>query len=227
MGTATLGYPGGPSIAFRLDPELITWNWQVLTNVIETIGGRVIQVIGARLDDLTVQGSVGQDHAAGPVNGTSWHQMEAFVSTVTAIMEAQAADSNQQGKMHPPAVFTYPPRGWRFSVYVKALTDPDGQSSVILRPGKINQRYSLSLFIVQDGSASLVKAGTTNGVFSQKAYDAVSSFMARISDGVGWHFTQYNGQATGTLPGSPPFTKAPGGLPPSPTGRQTLGGRPA
>lgn len=197
MGTATLGYPGGPSIAFRLDPELITWNWQVLTNVIETIGGRVIQVIGARLDDLTVQGSLGQDHAAGPVNGTSWHQAEKFVSTVTKIMEAQSADSNQQGQMHPPAVFTYPPKGWRFNVYVKSITDPDGQSSVILTPGKINQRYSLALFIVQDGSSALVKAGTTNGVFSQKAYDAVSAFMARISDGVGWHFTQYNGQVTG------------------------------
>jgi hypothetical protein len=198
VGTATLGYPGGPSIAFRLDPELITWNWQVLTNVIETIGGRVIQVLGARLEDLTVQGSLGQDHSAGPVNGTSWLQAEKFVSAITKIMEAQSADSSQQGQMHPPAVFNYPPKGWRFSVYVKSITDPDGQSSsVILTPGKINQRYSLALFIVQDGSSALVKAGTTNGVFSQKAYDAVSAFMARISDGVGWHFTQYNGQATG------------------------------
>lgn len=194
MGTATLGYPGGPAVAFRLDPELIEWSWQVLANVVETIGGRVIQVLGAYLDDLTVQGSLGQG------SGVSWAHANAFLSTVTKIMEAQSADSNQQGKMHPPAVFTYPPKNWRFNVYVKALTDPDGQSSVVLRPGKFNQRYSLSLFIVQDGSSSLVKAGTTNGVFSQKAYDAISSFMARISDGVGWHFTQYNGQATGTLP---------------------------
>lgn len=221
MGTATLGYPGGPSIAFRLDPELITWNWEVLTNVIETIGGRVIQVLGARLEDLTIQGSLGQDHAAGPVNGTSWHQAEKFVSTVTKIMESQSADSNVNQQMHPPAVFNYPPRGWRFSVYVKSITDPDGQSSVILTPGKVNQRYSLALFIVQDGSSALVKAGTTNGVFSQKAYDAVSAFMARISDGVGWHFTQYNGQATGTLAKSAP---APAKSPASPTGSQKLGG---
>ena len=194
MGTATLGYPGGPSIAFRLDPELVDWSWEVLTNVIETIGGRVIQVIGAQLSDLTVQGSLGQG------TGQSWAHANAFLSAVTKIMEAQSADSNQQARMHPPAVFTYPPKNWRFQVYVKALTDPDGSSSVILRPGKINQRYSLTLFIVQEATAALVKAGTTNGVFSQKAYDAVSAFMARISDGIGWHFTQYNGQATGTLP---------------------------
>ena len=194
MGTATLGYPGGPAIAFRLDPELIDWNWQVLTNVIETIGGRVIQVLGAQLSDLTVQGSLGQG------TGESWAHANAFLSTVTKIMEAQSADSNQQALMHPPAVFTYPPKNWRFQVYVKALTDPDGASSVILRPGKINQRYSLTLFIVQEATTALVKAGTTNGVFSQKAYDAVSAFMARISDGIGWHFTQYAGQASGTLP---------------------------
>ncbi len=198
MGTATLGYPGGPAVAFRVDPELITWNWQVLTNVIETIGGRVIQVLGARLDDLTVQGSMGQDHGNAS-GGQSWQMAEEFVSAVTQIMEAQSADSNQQGKMHPPAVFNYPPKGWRFNVYVKALTDPDGQNSAILKPAKLNQRYSLTLFIVQDGSSALVKAGTTNGVFAQKAYDAVSAFMARISDGVGWHFTQYNGQVTGTI----------------------------
>jgi len=198
VGTATLGYPGGPNIAFRIDPEMITWNWQVLTNVTETIGGRVIQVLGARLEDLTVQGSMGQNHA-DPASGESWQMVEAFVATITQIMEAQSADSNQQAQMHPPAVFNYPPKGWRFNVYVKSLTDPDGQNSAILRTGKINQRYSLSLFIVQDGSSALVKAGTTNGVFSQKAYDAVSAFMARISDGVGWHFTQYNGQVTGVI----------------------------
>ena len=190
MGTATLGYPGGPSIAFRLDPELIDWRWQVLTNVIETIGGRVIQVIGAYLQDLTVQGSLGQG------TGKSWEHANAFVSAVTKIMEAQSADSNQQAEMHPPAVFTYPPKGWRFQVYVKSLTDPDGQNSVVQRVGKINNRYVLSLFIVQDASTALVKAGTTNGVYSQKAGDAIAAFMARISDGIGWHFTQYNGTAT-------------------------------
>lgn len=197
MGTATLGYPGGPSIAFRIDPELITWNWQVLTNVIETIGGRVIQVLGARLDDLTIQGSMGQSHGAGEVNGSTWHLAEKFASDITKIMEAQSADSNKNAEMHPPAVFTYPPKGWRFNVYVKDLTDPDGNNSVLMTPAKVNQRYILTLFIVQDGSDALVKAGTTDGAFSQKAGDAVSAFMARISDGVGWHFTQYNGQATG------------------------------
>lgn len=199
MGTATLGYPGGPSIAFRIDPEQIEWSWKVITNVVETIGGRVIQVLGARLDDLVITGSLGQNHA-DPVNGESWQQAEAFITAITKIMEAQSADSTQQARMHPPAVFNYPPKGWRFNVYVKDLADPDGANSVILKTGKINQRYKLTLFIVQEGSPALVQAGTSNGVLNQQAAQAVSAFMARISDGVGWHYGQFNGQVTGTLP---------------------------
>lgn len=191
----------------------------MITNVEETIGGRVIQVLGAYLDDLTVQGSMGQNHA-DPKGGQSWQMAEEFLAVITAIMEAQAADANKNAKMHPPAVFTYPPKNWRFNVYVKSLTDPDGQNSLILTPARVNQRYTLKLFIVQEASTSLVKAGTTNGVFSQKAYDAVSAFMARISDGIGWHFTQYNGTVYGTLQGSPPPTRAPG---PNPPGAGTKG----
>lgn len=198
MGTATLGYPNGPSVTFRVDPDLIDWTWSVQTNVIETIGGRVIQVLGASLDDLTVQGSLGENHA-DKATGESWQQAQAFLTTVTAIMEQQASDATQNALMHPPAVFTYPPKGWRWNVYVKALTDPDGSSSLILKPGKANQRYVLTLFIVNE-SASLTAAGTTaNGALAQQSSQAISQFMARISDGVGWTANKYTGVYTGTL----------------------------
>lgn len=198
MGTATLGYPGGPHAAFRIDPDLIEWHWQVLTNVVDTIGGRVIQVIGARLDDLTVRGSLGQDHA-NRATGESWQQAQAFLDTVTAIMEQQASDAVQNTRMHPPAVFTYPPKGWRWNVYVKALTDPDGEKSVVLKPGKANQRYVLSLFIVGESSALTVAGTTSNGALTQQSSQAIAHFMARISDGVGWKASKYTGQYGGSL----------------------------
>jgi hypothetical protein len=197
MGTATLGYPNGPSVAFRIDPDLIDWTWSVQTNVVETIGGRVVQILGARLEDLTVQGSLGENHA-DKATGQSWQQAQAFLTTVTAIMEQQSADSNTQALMHRPAVFTYPPKGWRWNVYVKALTDPDGANSLILSPGKSNQRYVLTLFIVQE-SAALVPAGTVDGALAQQSKSAVTQFMARISDGVGWTANKYTGVYTGTL----------------------------
>lgn len=170
----------------------------------------MIQVLGAYLDDMTITGSLGQDHRDRR-HGESWQQASQFLDVITSIMEFQSRDATRQAVMHRPAIFSYPPKNWRFQVYVKALTDPDGGSSVIMTPGKLNQRYTLTLFIVQEASTALVKAGSSNGVFSQKAYDAISAYMARISAGIGWHFTQYNGQATGTLLGKPPPRKGPGG----------------
>jgi hypothetical protein len=200
VGQATLGFADGPAVTFRIDPESISWNWTVLTNVIDTIGGRVIQVIGAYLDDLTVQGSFGQDHSTP--SGESWRQAEAFLKVVTQIMEHQSSDASKQAEMHPPAVFSYPPRSWRFQCYVKALTDADGGNSIVMTPGKFNQRYMLTLFIVPDGSGKLTKAGTTNGVYSAKAEQAIAAYMNRISDGIGWHYTQYNGDSNPSLPGT-------------------------
>lgn len=199
MGTATLGYPGGPSAAFRVDPDLIDWSWSVQTNVVETIGGRVIQVLGARLDDLTVQGSLGQDHSS-KATGESWQQAQAFLTTVTAIMEQQASDATQNSLMHPPAVFTYPPKGWRWSVYVKALTDPDGGNSLVLKPGKANQRYVLTMFIVNESSVLTVAGTGETGALAQQSQQAISQFMARISDGVGWKANTYTGIYAGSTP---------------------------
>ena len=194
MGTATLGFAGGRPIAFRIDPDNIAWNFEVLTNVTETIGGRVIQVIGSYLDDLTVQGSFGQDHSTP--HGESWRQAEAFLTLIQAIMDQQAADANQQAMMHPPCTFSYPPKNWRFQCYVKDFSDADSPgSSIVLTPGRFNQRWQLRLFIVQDSSTRLVQAGESGGVISQQAQAAVEAYMARISDGVGWHFTQYTGVA--------------------------------
>jgi hypothetical protein len=218
VGQATLGIAGGPTVTFRVDPESISWNWTVITNVVDTIGGRVIQVIGAYLDDLTVSGSFGQDHSTP--RGDSWRQAEAFLQLVTQIMEQQSADSSQQAKMHPPAIFSYPPRSWRFQCYVKALTDAEGGNSIVMTPGKFNQRYVLTLFIVPDGSSKLTRAGTTNGVYSAKAEQAISAYMARISDGIGWHYSQYNGDSNPTLmPSTGTGTAPPAPVIPHPHGR--------
>ena len=192
MGKATLGFTGGPAIAFRIDPERIEWNFEVLTNVVETIGGRVIQVIGSQLDDMTVTGSFGQDHSTP--RGESWRQAEAFLLMIQRIMDFQASDANKQAMMHPPAIFTYPPKNWRFQVYVKDLSDADNPgTSVVMTPGKFNQRWRLTLFIVQDASTALVHAGESHGVINKQAEAAIAAYMDRISAGVGWRFTQYTG----------------------------------
>jgi hypothetical protein len=59
------------------------------------------------------------------------------------MMEWQSRDATDPGKMQPPAVFTYPPKNWRFSVYIKDLIDPDGGGSITHTPGKFAHHYAL------------------------------------------------------------------------------------
>lgn len=221
MGFASLGFDGGPSITFRIDPSAIEWKYKVDTTVIDTVGGRVVQVLGATLEDMTVMGYYGQHRRAGP-DGESWKLAEAFADRIRQIQEYQSRDATEHGRMHVPATFNYSPKGWRFLVYVKALADSQG-GSVAHRIGRFSYDYALTLFIVDVISDDL-------HVLSGAKKNAVDAYIARISDGIGWHFSQYNGQVpatpTGGLYGRKRFTDEQGAGQQVPTTRGGEGGEP-
>lgn len=201
MGYATLGYAGGPNIAFRVDPNSVSWNWQINTSVTPTVGGRVIQVTGATLSDLTISGLFGQDHGGSGDSGSGWRQAENFAKVIADIMVKQSQPATTEGKMPAPPVFNYSPKGWRFGVYVKDLSDPSGGGNVTHTAGKISYGYTLTLFIDTDMSDAPTVVGKSNGVLEQQKSKALAEYFARISDGIGWHFSQYNGPTTqGLLP---------------------------
>lgn len=202
MSSATLGFKNGPSITWRIDPDQVDWNWRVDVAVTPTVGGRVVQVLGATLSDLTIQGSFGQVYGDG-LQGQSWLQAEAFFKRIQQIMEYQSRDSTRPGKMHPPAVFSYAPRNWKFACYVKSLEDPEGGGSITHSVGKFSHHYVLTLFIVEELSDALVQAGSSHGVYNKLRAEAIDSYLARISDGIGWHFSQYNGNVPATKPAKP------------------------
>lgn len=209
MGFASLGFTDGPSITFRIDPEAVEWNFKVNTTVIPTVAGRVVQVLGATLSDMTVMGKYGQNRKSKDA-GESWQQAEYFVNKIRQIQEFQSQDSTQKGLMHVPAIFNYSPKNWRFQVYVKSIADSLG-GSITHQQGRYSYDYALTLFIVDVISDDLhVIAG------QQKA--AVDSYIARISEGIGWHFSQYNGQVNanpvGGLFGQDKFTEDQGGVKP-------------
>jgi hypothetical protein len=192
---ATLAFPkGGLSAKFRLDPTAVDWSFKVHTHVVQTIGGRVVQVTGATLSDMVITGDFGEDASqrdgTSEPPGKSWRLAVAFSNQIRAMMNYQASDATKQQQMHPTAIFTYPPLGWKFNVYVKAFTDPDG-GAITMRPGKFSHSYQLTLFIVQDGSD--VVAGQKNGVLSKAKAAAINQYLSRISDGFGWKPTTYNG----------------------------------
>ena len=205
QGVATLGFDGGPQVVFRLNPSDVAWNFEVNTNVAETVGGRVVQVLGATLSDMTIKGSFGEPRgpAGAPPSGkghtTAKVLAEAFLTKMKEMAEFQSRGSTTHGGMHKPAVFSFPTRGWKFRVYVKDLTDPDGGGSITHRTGKFAYDYVLTLFIDSDMSDTSKILGDSNGVLSNQKNAAISSYINRIADGIGWEFSKYNGRGSEIL----------------------------
>ncbi|WP_428957952.1 hypothetical protein [Streptomyces sp. cg35] len=200
MALASLGFSGGPQLNFRINPSSIDWGFEIHTSVTDTVGGRVVQITGATLRDLTVVGYLGENRTAGrspdsnPDHaGASWRLHEAFIARCRAIMEYQSRDSSQPGKMHQPAIFNYPPRNWRWLVYLKSVEDIDGSASIEHRTGKFSHGYKLTMFIVSAGSDSLVKAGSSMSQVDAAQASAIASYIKRISEGIGWRQSEYNG----------------------------------
>lgn len=196
-GFATLN-----GIPFRLNPSSIQWGFSIDTNVEETIGGRVVQVIGATLTDMTVSGEYGEkkgyDHAKRhlyPGRGAmlSWELAEAFLKRVRDMMEKQSEGSRRQGRMHPPLEFRFPEFGWHFGVYVKSVSDGKGSQAINHTTGAMAYKYSITLFIVEDRSDDVIMVtGKGTSLVSQKKKAAISGYINRISSGVGWKLSPFN-----------------------------------
>jgi hypothetical protein len=190
MGVATLGFDGGPSIRLRIDPSDIQWNFQIETASIETVGGRVVQVLGATLSDLRVLGGFGENHSAKGDAGASWRLADAFAKK---IKEIQSRNSTKTARaLQAPAIFSYPPKGWKFAVTILALDDPQG-GSVNFSTGKFAHEYMLTLFIQKDLSTTTSGLGGSSSTVKVRETAAVQSYLNRISRGFGWKKTEYNG----------------------------------
>ena len=193
---ATLG-----GMRFRINPSLVSWNYEVDVAVTQTLGGRVVQVYGATLGDLTIQGLYGQQRTGTPKE--SWELAESFADQIALMMKEQSKKPTLQQltgadptPMHPTFRFYYdddtperrkaglPLHHWDFNVYVKSLRDADNPAvSVEHKTGKFSYGYVLTLFIVEDNTGQLAKI-------------ARDDFISRLSDGLGWKRSSYQGHMT-------------------------------
>lgn len=192
MGFCQLG-----GYSFRIEPSQVFFEYEIDSVMIPTIGGRVVQVYGATLGDMTVQGLFGEDRVAGK---ESWQLAEEFQQNIASMVEAQSAmpSTAQLGgldntPMHPPIRFLYnddtadrraaglPIHNWDFMVYIKDLKDvQDSDYTIGHRTGKYSYGYTLTLFITNDNTGKLK---TT----------AMDEYISRLAEGVGWKKTIYNG----------------------------------
>lgn len=185
-------------LRWRVDPNAIDWSFQLDTAVINTIGGQVVQIIGATLSDLVVAGAFGQDHSKNE-QGVSWRLAAAFHQKIKSFMDRQTLPAkttkssgtsskkrsgilSDAGVVHEPLTLSYHDgvHNWQFKVLVKALDDGDGSGSLDISNGRFNYTYKLTLFIVQADSELVRKI-------------ASDYFLSRISDGLGWKQSSFNG----------------------------------
>lgn len=206
----TLSFPNnGPSYRFRINPDSVDWSFRVKTAVIDTLGGRVIQVLGADVTDMTVQGSFGSRQS----KDAYWKDAEEFVTAMRKMIAHQSSDVIGQGKMHAPAVFSFPAQGWRFAVYIKSVTDGgEASAGVEHTAGKFIYRYALTFSIYNDLSNTTNLIGQSNGTLAKAKDAAVQGYIDRIADGIGWKASNYNGpDAASTILGQDSGTSSVGG----------------
>lgn len=193
MGSASLG-----GITFRIDPSQVSWSYDVNVAVTPTVGGRVVQVHGVTMGDMTIRGLFGQDRKN---RKESWELAEQFVTNISRLVDRQSVRPTMaqltgvdSTPMHPTLRFLYndensrtrrglPIHDWDFNVYIKSLKDLSGQSTVEHKTGKFSYGYTLTLFIVQDNTGKLAEV-------------AQNAFIDRLSKGLGWKRGPYNGLMT-------------------------------
>jgi hypothetical protein len=183
MGTANLG-----GLSFRINPSQVSWDYNVDVSVIPTVGGRVVQVYGVTMGDMTIQGLFGVERTGQ--KRESWQLAEQFqkdlgllVNKQSAIPTAAQLSGADSTPMHPPMRFVYTDdsHNWDFTVYIKALKDVDNPSATVEhKTGKYSYGYTLTLFIVQDNTGKLAQV-------------AKNEFIDRLSNGLGWKRSAYNG----------------------------------
>jgi hypothetical protein len=196
MSVASLG-----DIRFRINPSQVYWEYSVDVAVIPTVGGRVVQVYGVTLGDMTIQGLFGEQRTSP--SKESWELAEEFRKNVQRLAIEQSRPPTpaqlsgvDRTPMHRTWRFYYnddtadnrrqalPVHNWDFQVSIKGLRDAGGTGATIdHQTGKFSYGYNLTLFLHQDNTGSLTTV-------------AKNSFIERLSAGLGWQRTAYNGHMT-------------------------------
>lgn len=159
MGASLNGVP------FDLDPTSVRWSYQVHKSSTEYIGGKVVQVFGSSISDITVEGQFGQG---------GWRSQEVFLRRIKALGKKLVSDPTST-----PNRFLWPEFGWDFQVWIKGYSSVVDSMSVKLDDSIVVPQWRL-IFHPVTGTSALEEA-------------SITKYIERLSDGLGWQLTSYNG----------------------------------
>lgn len=158
-------YLGG--IPLWVNPVDARWNFRMRVKDYKTLQGKVIQILGTEMGDITITGRYSPDRRKG--EREAWEAQLRFREQVDAWAEEASQSDNKQGIR-----FTYPRRNWDFLVFVKMFSFTE------FTPQDVAPPWSLTLYPV-DARAWRVVRGVKD------------LYIKRLMDGIGWKQTEYNG----------------------------------
>lgn len=138
MAIASLVHPHAGTLRFRTNPNSILWTYNLITATDETYAGRVVQILSANIDELTVAAHAGRG---------GWPYVEQVALYLRDLLVAQRNTDE-------PAHFLYPNRGWDFAVYAQSYPLKDSWDAV-------SREFTMQ-FKVQEDVSGLATAATVS-----------------------------------------------------------------
>lgn len=140
-GLATISY-GDRVFRFRTNPNEIWWSYELITHVDQTYGGRVVQLLGTRLGDLTVKVEAGRG---------GWDYLVKTAMYLRDVLSDQRGDQT--------ATFEYTTRNWKLNVYAMNIPFEDQVSATV-------REMSLQ-FKIQEDVTGVISQATLDTALAQ------------------------------------------------------------
>lgn len=104
---------GGRTLRFRTNPNEFNWSYSINKRIDQTYGGRVVQLLGTKIDDFTLKADAG---------GGGWPYLNRVALFLRDVMVAQ--------RNGVPATFSYTTRGWKLNCYIASMPFQDEVTAV-------------------------------------------------------------------------------------------------
>jgi hypothetical protein len=105
---------GADVLRFRTNPNEFNWQYALTKRIENTYGGRVVQLLGTKIDEFTLKADAG---------GGRWEYMNRIATFCRDVMIHQ--------RNGVPATLDYTTRGWRLNVYVVSVPFADAVEEVL------------------------------------------------------------------------------------------------
>jgi hypothetical protein len=155
-GIASLSHPEVGTLRFRSNPKEFNWSYTLTKRVDQTYGGRVIQLLGTRIEDFSFKADCGAGR---------WDYMNRVATFMRDVMIRQRGGT--------PATFEYTTRGWKFNAFVASIPFADAVEEVL-------REFEVGLKVQEDISGVMSK--NTLGAELRRLQDGVGFRRSKYND---------------------------------------------